>query len=376
MWQPLPPPSRWARPRPKPSVNGVIRVYNDNIENLVYNLPNQVKDKTGKVTTYLPCRDVSAKQHAASMFVDDAGKTVAQGGKPQAPDILTFQQVRGKDQTVAYAAQLTTYFANKDFTWIKVKPTYATAIVAWDDPESWGGHHDCNSDENLKPNTWLGDKKNKQTNAILYNTQTLKLDPVGSPIGTSTPYWSAGWSPDGGKSVSDCRLYKLGPHEDPKWKRTSAVAARFSVRANPAVVVWAASMHLPQENHQPVVHGTPDLKADNACGGDHNRGEIGSDGLGTGVHMGDEAHDLMVGSTIRVVGMDANRMNLQSDTLKRYNLVNVGSGNTHQATFGWEKIDYIFAKGPNQGSVAPSPIGNTVASTESPHKALYAFVSY
>jgi hypothetical protein len=311
------------------------------------------------------------------MFVDDAGKTVAQGAKPQAPDILTFQQVRGKDQTEAYAAQLTSYFANKDFTWITVKPSYAMAIVAWDDPETWGGDHDCNSDENLVPNTWMGDKKNKQTNTIIYNTRTLKLDPIGSPAtATTTRYWSAGWSPTGGKSVSDCKLYKLGAGEDPKWKRTSAVAARFKVLNNPAVVVWAASMHLPQENHQPVVNDKPVLTADNACAGDNTRGEIGSDGLGTGVHIGDEAHELMVGSTIRVVGIDANRVNLMPNTLDRYNMVNVGSGNTHQAKEGWEKIDYIFAKGPKSDSIKSSPIGNTVASTESPHKALYSFVTY
>ncbi|GIF75011.1 hypothetical protein [Asanoa siamensis] len=81
------------------------------------------------------------------MLVDDAGKTGT--ADVQAPDLLIVQQVRGTGQATAYADQLSAKFGLPAGTY--------RAILAWDDPEPWGGSHRC-SDQSL------GDLKKKQTN--------------------------------------------------------------------------------------------------------------------------------------------------------------------------------------------------------------------
>ena len=302
---------------------GVLRVYSNNMENLVRN------NSDGS------CTRISGPDHLASMLVDDAGKTGTSG--VAAPDLLILQQLRGTGQASAYADELSAKFGYPAGTY--------RAIVVWDDPEPWGGSHHC-SDQSL------GDLKNKQTNGIVYNTRTLSLaaDDVSA-------YWSAGWlkpgtAYDGGKG---CTLYKP-PNADAdstdasKWKRTSAIAARFTVKAT-GTTVFAATMHLPQEN------------AANACAGDGDTG-IG----GSGIHLGADATGLLNGSTIRIVGIDANRTGIAASTLNGYGMTGYGSA----ATDGSRKIDYLFVR----GTVQSSPVGNTVTSTKSNHRALYAFVGY
>ncbi|GAB3977805.1 hypothetical protein V1634_13505 [Plantactinospora veratri] len=301
----------------------VLRVYNNNIENLVVNNADGT------------CTRISGPDHLTSILVDDNGRTGTTG--VAAPDLLIVQQVRGTGQAEAYADQLSAKFGYPAGTY--------RAIVAWSDPEPWGSTHKCSSQS-------LGDLKKKQTNGILYNTRTLSL-----ASGDISKYWSAGWLRPGTAYANGagCTLYKP-PNSDPdstdyhKWKRTSAIAARFTIRAS-GTTVFAATMHLPQENRQ------------NACAG------AGYTGIGgTGIHIGADATSLMNASTIRVVGIDANRTGIPASTLSGYGMTGYGS----RATSGSSKIDYLFVR----GSVQPSAVDHTVAGTRSNHLALYGFITY
>jgi hypothetical protein len=301
----------------------VLRVYTNNIENLVRNN----SDGT--------CTRISGPDHLASMLVDDNGNTGTSG--VQAPDLLIVQQLRGQGQADAYADQLSAKFGLPAGTY--------KAIVAWADPEQWGGSHHC-SDQSL------GDLKKRQTNGLIYNSQRLSL-----AAGDVSKYWSAGWLKPGTayNDGAGCTLYKP-PNADSdstdqyKWKRTSAIAARFTIKAT-GTTVFAATMHLPQEN------------ASNACAGDGDKG-IGA----SGIHVGADATSLMNASTIRVIGIDANRTGIAATTLSGFGMTGHGTA----ATDGSHKIDYIFVR----GTVQPSPIDYTVASTKSNHRALYAFITF
>ncbi|MEV6965990.1 hypothetical protein AB0M47_12825 [Hamadaea sp. NPDC051192] len=311
----------FAYPVPAHAADRVLRVYNNNIENLVVN------NADGS------CTRVSGPDQLTSMLVDDAGQTGTSGVK--APDVLIVQQVRGTGQASAYADQLSAKFGLAAGTF--------KAIVVWDDPEPWGSTHNC-SDQSL------GDLKKKQTNAIVYNSARLTLTDV-------SKYWSAGWLKPGTAYAggAGCTLYKPPNADDGstyayKWKRTSAIAARFTLK-DTGTSVFVATMHLPQENRQ------------NACAGD------GDTGLGgTGIHLGADATTLLNASTIRIVGIDANRTGIPASTLSGYGMTGYGTG----ATNGSSKIDYLFVR----GTVQSSPIGHTVASTKSNHKALYGFITY
>ncbi|HTF08520.1 MAG TPA: hypothetical protein VK659_10160 [Asanoa sp.] len=301
----------------------VLRVYNNNIENLIRNNADGT------------CTRITGPDHLTSMLVDDAGKTGTAGVLP--PDILIVQQIRGTGQATAYADQLSAKFGLAAGTY--------RAIVAWDDPEPWGSTHHCTQQD-------LGDLKAKQTNALIYNSQRLSL-----AAGDISKYWSAGWLKPGTAYANGagCTLYKppnadAGTTNQYKWKRTSAIAARFTIR-DTGTTVFAATMHLPEENRQ------------NACAGDGDKG-VGS----TGIHLGVDATSLLNASTIRVVGIDANRTGIPASTLAGYGMTGYGTA----ATDGSSKIDYIFV----QGAVQPSSVGYTVAGTKSNHKALYAFVGY
>ncbi|MEU4398970.1 hypothetical protein [Micromonospora orduensis] len=301
----------------------VLRVYNNNIENLVVN------NADGS------CTRISGPDHLSSILVDDAGRTGTSG--VVAPDLLIVQQVRGTGQAEAYADQLSAKFGYPAGTY--------GAIVAWSDPEPWGSTHKCSSQS-------LGDLKKKQTNAIIWNTRTLNL-----AAGDISKYWSAGWLKPGTAYANGagCTLYKP-PNSDPdstdyyKWKRTSAIAARFTIKAT-GTSVFAATMHLPQENRQ------------NACAGDGDRGIADS-----GIHLGADATSLLNASTIRIVGIDANRTGIAASTLSGYGMSGYGSA----ATNGSSKIDYLFVK----GTVRPSSVGHTVSGTKSNHLALYGFIEY
>lgn len=314
-----------ANPAP---ADRVLRVYNNNIENLVRN------NSDGS------CTRISGPDHLTSMLVDDAGKTETAGVK--APDLLIVQQVRGTGQAQAYADQLSGKFGYPDGTY--------RAIVAWEDPEEWGGSHKCSSPS-------LGNLKKRQTNALIYNTKRLSL--ASSDI---AKYWSAGWLKPGtpygdGKG---CTLYKPPNNDDGatyayKWKRTSAIAARFTIKAT-STTVFAATMHLPQEN------------ADHACAGAGDKGI-----KGTGVHIAKDARRLLNASDIRIVGIDANRVpsgtgGVTPTTLSEYGMTGHGA----KATAGKRKIDYLFVR----GSVRPSPVDHTVAGTKSNHLALYGFIDF
>lgn len=308
-----------------PAAADVLRVYNNNIENLVRNNPDG------------SCTRVSGPDHLTSMLVDDNGRTGTSGVAP--PDLLIVQQVRGTGQATAYADQLSAKFGYPAGTY--------RAIVAWSDPEPWGGSHRCSSQA-------LGDLKKKQTNGLIYNSRRLSL-----ASGDVSKYWSAGWLKPGTAydDGAGCRLYKP-PNADSgatnryKYKRTTAIAARFTVRAT-GTTVFAATMHLPQEN------------ATHACAGD------GSTGIkGTGIHIAADARALMNASTIRVVGIDANRTpaaGVSPSTLSGYGMTGYGTA----ATSGTRKIDYLFVR----GSVRPSPVGHTVRGTKSNHLALYGFIN-
>ncbi|MEN3615458.1 hypothetical protein AAH979_38935 [Plantactinospora sp. ZYX-F-223] len=97
---------------------------------------------------------------------------------------LVVQQVRGIGQATAYADQLGAKFGYSAGTY--------KAIVAWDNPEEWGGSHHCSSQA-------LGDLKKRQTNAIIYNTRALSL-----ASGDISKYWSAGWLKDGLRHPPGC----------------------------------------------------------------------------------------------------------------------------------------------------------------------------
>ena len=307
---------------------GPLRVYVNNIENLVRN------NADGS------CTRISGPDHLTSMLVDDAGRTGTSG--VAAPDLLIVAQVRGTGQASAYADQLSNKFGYPDGTY--------QAIVVWDDPAEWGGSHRCSQQS-------LGNLKKKQTNALIYNTKRLSL-----ASGDVSKYWSAGWlkpgTPyDGG---AGCTLYKP-PNNDSgstvaaKWRRTSAIAARFTIKGT-STTVFAATMHLPQEN------------ADHPCSGD---GETGI--KGTGIHVAADARSLMADSDIRIVGIDANRTpsgtgGVTPSTLAEYGMTGYGSN----PTSGSRKIDYLFVA----GKVRPSPVDYTVAGTKSNHLALYGFIDY
>src|SRR5699024_2616407 len=115
--------------------------------------------------------------------------------------------------------------------------------------------------------------------------------------------------------------------------------------------VFAATMHLPQEN------------AKHACAGN---GETGYDD--SGIRLGGTAKKLLDDSTIRVIGIDANRKGINPDALEPLGMKGYGSA----ATLGSGKIDYLFAK----ATVQDSPIDYTVERTLSNHKALYGFIEY
>jgi hypothetical protein len=312
-----------AQAAPTAAADRQLRVYNNNIENLIRNN----SDGT--------CTRISGPDHLTSMLVDDAGRTGTAGVKP--PDILIVQQVRGTGQAQAYADQLGAKFGYPAGAY--------RAIVVWDDPEPWGGSHRCSQQD-------LGDLKKKQTNGIIYNTRRLSL-----AAGDISKYWSAGWLRPGTAyhNGAGCTLYKP-PNSDPdttdyyKWKRTSAIAARFTVKET-GTSVFAATIHLPQENRQ------------NACAGDGDKGIASS-----GIHIGADATSLLNASTIRIVGIDANRTAIAASTLGGYGMTGYGTG----ATSGSSKIDYLFIR----GTVQASPIGHTVTSTKSNHLALYGFISF
>lgn len=316
------------QPAATAAADRTLRVYVNNIENLVRN------NSDGS------CTRISGPDHLKSMLVDDAGKTGTSGVAP--PDLLMVQQVRGAGQINAYADQLSTKFGYPDGTY--------RAIVVWDDPAQWGGSHRC-SDQSL------GNLKKKQTNGLIYNTKRLSL-----ASGDVSKYWSAGWlkpgTPyDGG---AGCTLYKPPNNDDgstnaAKWRRTSAIAARFTIKGT-ATTVFAATMHLPQEN------------AKNPCSGD------GATGMkGTGIHLAADARRLLNASTVRIVGIDANRTpsgtgGVTPSTLDEYGMTGYGS----KATSGSRKIDYLFVA----GKVRPSPVDHTVAATKSNHLALYGFIDF
>lgn len=309
-----------AHETPTTATEHVLRVYN-NIENLVRN------NADGS------CTRISGPDHLTSMLVDDNGRTGT--ADVRAPDLLIVQQVRGTGQATAYADQLSAKFGYPAGTY--------KAIVAWDDPEKWGASHKCSQQA-------LGDLKKKQTNGIVYNTRTLSL-----AAGDVSKYWSAGWLKPGTsyRGGAGCTLYKPPSNDDGttnahKWKRTSAIAARFTTKET-GTTVFAATMHLPEQNGA------------NACAGAGTAGIANS-----GIHVGADAVSLMNASTIRVIGIDANRTNIASTTLGGFGMTGHGT----KATSGSKKIDYLFVK----GTVQPSSIGHTVSGTKSNHLALYGFI--
>ncbi|MEU6715046.1 hypothetical protein ABZ897_26580 [Nonomuraea sp. NPDC046802] len=309
---------------PAAAVDRVLRVYNNNIENLVTNKADG------------SCIRISGQDHLTSILVDDNGKTGTSG--VQAPDLLIVQQVRGIGQATAYADQLSAKFGYPAGAY--------KAIVAWDDPEPWGGSHNCSQQA-------LGDLKKKQTNGIIYNTRTLSL-----ASGDISKYWSAGWLKPGtlyGEDGAGCTLYKPPSNDDGgayvhKWKRTSAIAARFTIRAT-GTTVFAATMHLPEQNGK------------NACAGAGYTGIANS-----GIHVGVDATSLLNASTIRVIGIDANRTNIAPTALGGFGMTGYGA----KATMGSRKIDYLFVK----GAVQPSSVDHTVSGTKSNHLALYGFIEF
>jgi hypothetical protein len=301
----------------------VLRVYNNNIENLVVNNADGT------------CTRVSGPDQLTSMLVDDNGQKGTAG--VAAPDILIAQQLRGTGQAEAYANQLAAKFGYP-------AGTYGVVLV-WSDPEPWGGSHRC-SDQSL------GDLKKKQTNAIIWNTRTLNL-----ASGDISKYWSAGWLKPGTayNNGAGCTLYKPPNNDDGatnehKWKRTSAIAARFTIKAT-GTSVFAATMHLPEQNRQ------------NACSG---AGQTGIDK--SGIHIGADATSLMNASTIRIVGIDANRTGISANVLSGYGMTGYGT----KLTTSTAKIDYLFIR----GDVRPSSIDHTVSGTLSNHMALYGFINY
>ena len=128
------------------------------------------------------------------------------------------------------------------------------------------------------------------------------------------------------------------------------MTARFVI-AGTATSVFAATMHLPQQNRR------------HACAGKSDVGVGGS-----GIRLGPAADRLLRTSAVRVIGVDANRTGLTPGTLADYDLTGHGTG----PTIGRSKIDYLFIR----GEVQPSAINHTVADTRSNHLALYGFIDY
>ena len=300
--------------------SGVLRVYSNNIENLVTNNADGT------------CTQVTGREHLDSMLVDGRGRTDTDAVEP--PDLLMLQQVTGQAAADAYADALSKRFGFPAGRY--------RALVAWDEPEEWGSNHNCEQRS-------LGELKSRQTNAILYNTATLALADSSS--------WSAGWLPSGSeyRDGRGCVAYEP-PHADTdrsrrqKWKRTSALAARFTVNGTDQTV-FAATMHLPQQNRS------------DACAGDDDPGIEGS-----GLRLDPAALDLLEGATIAVIGADANRTGIAATALQRFGMTGYGTSDT----IGRSKIDYLFVR----GQVRPSPIGHTVEGTRSNHRALYGFIDY
>ena len=312
-----------AASEPETRAAHTLRVYSNNIENLVRN------NSDGS------CTRVSGPDHLTSILVDDDGRTGTSG--VAAPDLLIVQQVRGRGQADAYADQLSAKFHRPAGTY--------KAILANEDPGEWGGSHRCSTQA-------LGNLKKKQTNGIVYDSSRLAL-----AAGDVSKYWSAGWLKPGTAYADGkgCTLYKP-PHNDSgstnanKWRRTSAIAARFTVRGT-STTVFAATMHLPQEN------------ARHACAGERDKGVKDS-----GIRIGADAARLLAASDIRVIGMDANRTGIAASTLDGYGM----AGHGGKATNGSRKIDYLFVR----GAVRPSPVDFTVTGTKSNHRALYAFIDF
>jgi hypothetical protein len=302
--------------------SGVLRVYSNNIENLVTNNPDG------------SCTRVTRAEHLESILVDGRGRTGTATVEP--PDLLMLQQVSGSAAADAYADALSERFG---FPVGRFR-----ALVAWDDPEPWGADHDCG--KGTRP---LGDLKSRQTNAIIYDTATLAL--------ADSEMWSAGWLPSGEayRDGRGCVAYEL-PHADTqanrrqKWKRTSALAARFTLIGSDQTV-FAATMHLPQQNR------------DNACAGEDDPGIEDS-----GLRLDDAALALLDDATIAVIGADANRTGISPEALQGFGMTGYGTTDT----IGRSKIDYLFVR----GQVRPSPIGHTVPGTKSNHRALYGFIDY
>jgi hypothetical protein len=306
-------------PTPTTVAASVLRVYSNNIENLVRN------NADGS------CTQVSAAEHLASMLVDEAGATGT--ATVAAPDLLLLQQLSGAEQAEAYADAVSKVFGYPVGTY--------RALVAWDEPEPWGTTHGCRERS-------LGALKKRQTNGIIYNTRTLTL--------ADTPQsWSAGWLQRGAVYADGegCTTYEppsvdADPQRVAKWKRTTAMAAQFTVNGS-TTTVFAASLHLPQQNRK------------NACAAEGDAGFAG-----TGISLGAEAKRLLRASQVRVLGVDANRTGIASSALSLFGLDGYGDG----ITIGRSKIDYLFVR----GSVRPSSIGHTVAGTRSNHRALYGFI--
>lgn len=297
----------------------VLRVYNNNIENLITN------NSDGS------CTRVSAVTHLNSILTRDLDPATGANLGTYAPDILIVQQVRGDGQITAYADQISDALG---------MPGAYKALVVWQDPEPWGATHHCDDQS-------LGDLKKKQTNGIIYNSRRLTL------LDTST-YWSAGWLKPGTSydNGNGCTLYKPPNNDDGstneyKWKRTSAIAAQFTFKPTGAKV-FAATMHLPEQNGA------------NACAGDNTKGIAGS-----GIRIGSSSAITMLNaSSIRLIGIDANRSGISSTALSAdYGVTGYGTG----ATMGTSKIDYLFVKGTVRQS-------GTVSGTRSNHKALYTFI--
>lgn len=307
---------------PSPSTaSGVLRVYSNNIENLVTNEGS------------LRCSGVSAAEHLASMLVDADGRKGTTGVK--APDLLLLQQVSGSEQADEYAAALDERFGYP-------KGTYQS-IMVWTDPEPWGAKHDCRDAS-------LGRLKATQTNAILFNTRTLELTRVAA-------YWPAGWLRPGTAYAAGrgCTAYEppsndADPARASKWKRTSPVAAQFVIRGTD-LTVFASSMHLPRQNR------------DNPCAG---AGDPGIDD--TGIGFGVDATRLLQESRVRVIGVDANRPKIADDALAMFGATSLGNTRTLHRS----KIDYLFVR----GDVRSSTIDHTVEGTLSNHRALYSFIDY
>lgn len=355
-WAALAPPASAAAIKPAAG-DKILRVYDNNIENLVFNQLGEINPATGQEYTKETCVRYSAKDNFTSFLNAESGNVVA-------PDLLILQQVRSQSMADAYADQLGSYFGYADGTY--------KAIVAQADPEPWGGHHLCGEDPDL------GDLKKKQTNAIIYNSARL------THVATSA-YWSTGWYSSAKMSWSynngaGCRLYKPptadGDFGDSanvyRWKRTSAIAAKFTFK-NSGKSVFAATMHLPQENKS------------NACGGLNASGDPDKGIGGSGMSFGGTAEDLRDSSDIRVIGIDANRLNAANAlSAAPYGMSSFG-GNVETIYDGGNsvvnKIDYLFVgqKGYTTGAdyLASGKVtaSGTKTGTKSNHKALFAFVN-